>query len=108
MGAIVVVSVLPLGTGGTIRLPFGTDKWMHAFFYGTLAALAAEAWAAVGAGPRVAAARGLAQAVAYGAAVEWLQSFTAREPSLGDWVADLAGAGIGAAAWIVARAQEER
>ncbi len=101
--AIGVLSLLPVGGTGWIEVPLGLDKWMHAIFYGVLSFLGAVAWRATGAGPGVAGVRAVAQAVAYGGLVEWLQSMFARDPSLADWVADLVGATIGVAAWWLAR-----
>lgn len=108
MLAIVVLSALPIEGAGWIRVPLGIDKWVHAAFYGLLAVLGAAAWSATGAGSGVAAVRGAALGISYGAVVEWIQSFFPRTPSLADWVADLVGAVIGAAGWWLARRRTNR
>ncbi|MCC7417063.1 MAG: VanZ family protein [Acidobacteria bacterium] len=76
------------------------DKWLHLGGYAVLAALFSRALA----GERLALATALlcafAAASAYGASDEWHQRFTAgRSADVVDWIADTAGAGLGAAAY---------
>ncbi|WP_135829221.1 VanZ family protein [Halorussus halobius] len=84
---------------------FGLDKWLHALGYAALAGALAGALATRGRlrGRRVrVVALAILLAVGYGVGIEFVQAtIPERAFSLGDMAADLAGAGVGAAAWRV-------
>jgi VanZ family protein len=81
----------------TTTLPGGGfDKAAHLGAFAVLAVLCAGAW------PPTIRRRSLSQLLwisilvaVYGAIDEWTQSFVGRQTSLGDWLADVAGAAIG-------------
>ena len=98
--AIFVVSSIPRREGMVVPLPGeGIDKPLHLIAYLILAGLVGLALRARGKGRALAAVLSLAMAAAYGSLDEWHQSWVpGRVASWQDWVADLAGACIGALA----------
>jgi len=91
-----------LGTVGWLSTV--PDKVLHLILYAVLGAALAHArfWGA----PRMPHAVILALGALYGASDELHQSFVPnRVPSVGDWLADLAGLGLGyVTAWLIATA----
>ena len=89
----VVFTLTSIPTPGVPRVP-GGDKAAHAIMYGVLAALVARAVAPKSRARSWLLAAGPAIALT-AAADEWHQRFIpGRAPSLGDWIADTAGAGF--------------
>ena len=69
----------------------GLDKWVHAGLFGLLGLLGALAWRSGPYRPAL-----LLSLLVLGAITEWLQQFVpGRSMSLGDWLADAAGALVG-------------
>ncbi len=89
-----------LGAGASL-IPPGGDKLIHFVAYFVLVILGDRYMRSAG-GARTPA-RKITWAgiyAAYGGLDEWLQGFVSREPSLGDWIADVAG--IAAATLVLA------
>jgi VanZ family protein len=104
-------AIFILSSFSRLPSPPGTDKTHHFVAYGILAA--AIVWGLTDRTPRRTtwgiAAAALLLAAVYGATDEWHQGFVpGREVSMLDWLADAAGAAIGAAAlraWAIIRAR---
>ena len=75
------------------------DKLGHAAVYGVLALLCARAWHRHGSSQAAAMERAMALVLVFGALMEFVQGFVGRDPSLGDWLADGAGALVGIGFW---------
>lgn len=75
------------------------DKLGHAAVYGVLALLCARAWHRHGSAQAAAMERAMALVLVFGALMEFVQGFVGRDPSLGDWLADGAGALVGIGFW---------
>lgn len=102
-GTIFVGSVLDPPSSGVPSLgplgAFGLDKWLHAVAYAGLAGTLAVALAP-GRAPAAATALAVALAVGYGVGMEVVQAPLAeRSFSVGDVVANVLGAGLGALGW---------
>jgi VanZ family protein len=98
---IVVLSYLPEGTLGfspSHEIP-GGDDLAHAAAYGVLAWLLLRAMG--GRGRRAAALWALAVVMAVGGVIELTQPWAGRTCSWTDWLANLAGASLAVAFWLV-------
>ncbi len=89
------------------NVPSGTDKVLHAAIYAVLAWLLVRVFDPSGLDwtKYLLLMLGIAM---FAAADEWHQSFIpGREPSFGDWVADVAGAAVGVTIGVLSRRREQ-
>ncbi|MDX1622621.1 MAG: VanZ family protein [Gemmatimonadota bacterium] len=99
MLVILLVSTVPMAENPLPDTPLGVDRWGHGAFYAILGYLLARASRRSDLAVPASLVAGVVGSAAFGGSVEGLQAVLSRDPDLGDWIADAAGAIVGVAAW---------